>query len=110
MKISRELVKGTSAMLVLSVLAKEDLYGYKIVRELEQRSESVFSMNEGTLYPVLHALEAERFLESYWEEVDGRKRKYYRITKKGSKRLAEQTEEWQVFSNAVGRVLGAAAR
>ena len=110
MKISRELVKGTSAMLVLSVLAKEDLYGYKIVRELEQRSESVFSMNEGTLYPVLHALEAERFLESYWEEVDGRKRKYYRITKKGRKRLAEQTEEWQVFSNAVGRVLGAAAR
>ena len=110
MKISRELVKGTSAMLVLSVLAKEDLYGYKIVRELEQRSESVFSMNEGTLYPVLHALEAERFLESYWEEVDGRKRKYYCITKKGRKRLAEQTEEWQVFSNAVGRVLGAAAR
>ena len=109
MKISRELVKGTSAMLVLSVLAKEDLYGYKIVRELEQRSETVFSMNEGTLYPVLHALEAERFLESYWEEVDGRKRKYYHITKKGRKLLAEQTEEWKVFSNAVGKVLGAAA-
>ncbi len=97
-------------LLILSLLASRDMYGYEMIVELSRRSQNVFEMKEGTLYPVLHALEAERFLESYWEEVDGRKRKYYRITKKGSKRLAEQTEEWQVFSNAVGRVLGASAR
>ena len=108
MKLSKELVKGTSAMLVLSVLAQKDLYGYRIIRELEMRSETVFSMNEGTLYPVLHALEAERFLEAYWEEHDGRKRKYYHITKKGQKLLAEKKEEWQVYADAVARVLNCA--
>lgn len=108
MKLSRELVKGTSAMLVLSVLSQKDLYGYMIIRELELRSETVFSMNEGTLYPVLHALEAERFLEAYWEEHDGRKRKYYHVTKKGQKLLAEKKEEWQVYAEAVARVLNCA--
>ena len=108
MKLSKELVKGTSAMLVLSVLAQKDLYGYRIIRELEMRSETVFSMNEGTLYPVLHALEAERCLEAYWEEHDGRKRKYYHITKKGQKLLAEKKEEWQVYADAVARVLNCA--
>ncbi|MBQ6065805.1 MAG: helix-turn-helix transcriptional regulator [Clostridia bacterium] len=105
MKISKELLKGTSATLVLSVLEQQDLYGYVIIRELEQRSETVFSMNEGTLYPILHALEAERYLESYWEEYDGRKRKYYHITKKGLRALAEKKEEWTVYTNAVQKVL-----
>ena len=108
MKLSKELVKGTSAMLVLSVLSRKDLYGYRIIRELELRSETVFCMNEGTLYPVLHALEAERCLESYWEEHDGRKRKYYHLTKKGQKLLAEKKEEWQVYADAVARVLNCA--
>ena len=105
MKISKELLKGTGATLVLSVLEKQDLYGYIIIRELEQRSETVFSMNEGTLYPILHALEAERYLESYWEECDGRKRKYYHITKKGLRALTEKKEEWTVYANAVQKVL-----
>ena len=105
MKISKELLKGTGATLVLSVLEKQDLYGYVIIRELEQRSETVFSMNEGTLYPILHALEAERYLEAYWEECDGRKRKYYHITKKGLRELAEKKEEWTVYANAVQKVL-----
>ena len=105
MKISKELVKGTSAVLVLSVLQKQDMYGYLIIRELEKRSETVFSMNEGTLYPILHALEEEHFLEAYWEIVDGRKRKYYHITKKGLRRLEEKKEEWQVYAKAVAKVL-----
>lgn len=105
MKISKELVKGTSAVLVLSVLQKQDMYGYLIIRELEKRSETVFSMNEGTLYPILHALEEEHFLEAYWEIVDGRKRKYYHITKKGLRQLEEKKEEWQVYAKAVAKVL-----
>ena len=73
MKISKELIKGSTVMLVMSVLKKNDMYGYKIIKELELQSESVFELKEGTLYPILHALEKENLLESYWEEFDGRK-------------------------------------
>ena len=91
MKISKELIKGSTAMLVMSVLKKNDMYGYKIIKELELQSESVFELKEGTLYPILHALEKENLLESYWEEFDGRKRKYYHLTRKGTKSLKETT-------------------
>ena len=56
MKYSKELLKGTTPVLVMSVLKDEDLYGYKIIKKLEIRSENVFEMSEGTLYPILHAL------------------------------------------------------
>ena len=105
MKVSKELLKGTAATLVLSVLAGGDLYGYGIVKTLQARSENVFSMNEGTLYPILHALEEQGCLESYWEEAEGRKRKYYHVTKKGLKMLRENKEEWEYFSAGVSRVL-----
>lgn len=105
MKISKELIKGSSSILILSVLKSEDLYGYKIIREIEIRSDNTFAMSEGTLYPILHALEKEKFLESYWEEFDGRRRKYYHITKKGLKQLESKKEEWKQFSVSVNKVL-----
>lgn len=108
MKISKELIKGSTSLLVLSVLKENDLYGYKIIKEIEKQSENVFVLKEGTLYPILHALEEENFLESYWEENEGRKRKYYHITKKGLKCLKEKRQEWQVFSTSVNKVLGTA--
>ncbi len=108
MKISKELSKGSNAMLVLSVIAKRDMYGYQIIKVIEMNSESVFEMNEGTLYPILHALEADKCLESYWCEAEGRKRKYYKITNKGRKELAAKEKEWKTFSGAVSKVLGGA--
>lgn len=105
MKISKELIKGSTSMLVLSVLKQQDLYGYKIIKELEMQSENVFDLKEGTLYPILHALEQENYLESYWDECDGRKRKYYHITRKGTKQLSEKQQEWQLFSTSVDKVL-----
>jgi DNA-binding PadR family transcriptional regulator len=105
MKYSKELLKGSTSTLVLSVLENKDLYGYKIIRELEIRSQNAFEMSEGTLYPILHALEKEKFLESYWQEVDGRNRKYYHITKKGKKELSDKKDEWNSFSTNVNRVL-----
>ena len=59
MKVSKELIKGSSSLLILSVLKGKDLYGYKIIKELELRSENAFEFKEGTLYPILHALEKE---------------------------------------------------
>lgn len=105
MRYSKELLKGSTSTLVLSVLENKDLYGYKIIRELEIRSENAFEMSEGTLYPILHALEKEKMLDSYWNEVDGRNRKYYHITKKGKKELEAKKDEWTSFSANVNKVL-----
>ncbi len=105
MKISKELVKGSTATLVLSVLKGKDMYGYVIIKEIALRSEQVFELKEGTLYPILHALEQEGCLESYWEEFENRKRKYYHLTRKGEKRLKASTEEFAAYTTAVKRVL-----
>lgn len=108
MKISKELAKGSTALLVLSVLSRSDMYGYQIIRTVEVMSENVFQMNEGTLYPILHSLENEGFLTSYWSEKSesARRRKYYRITQLGLKELESQKQEWGVYSSAVAKVLG----
>lgn len=105
MKYSKELLKGSTPILVMSVLKGGDQYGYKIIKELEQRSQNVFEMSEGTLYPILHALEKEKFLTSYWEEKDGRKRKYYHLTERGAKEFADKKEEFVSYSKDVIRVL-----
>lgn len=105
MKFNKELSKGSNALLVLSVLAKEDMYGYQIIKTLSIRSENVFEMNEGTLYPILHSLENNKLLESYTTEVDGRSRRYYKITEKGLKEFESKKEEWNIFSKSVSKVL-----
>ena len=97
MSVNKELVKGSTSMLVLGVLEEKEMYGYQIIKELEQRSETVFSLKEGTLYPILHVLEQDGFLEAYWEDTSSaRKRRFYRITKKGRKELDRQKEEWKM--------------
>lgn len=105
MKISKELLKGSTPIMVMSVLKGKDMYGYIIIKELQKRSEDVFVLKEGTLYPILHALEKEGYLESYWEEFDNRKRKYYHLTRKGEKQLDAKKAEWQVYSKSVSKVL-----
>lgn len=91
--------------MVLSVIKSEDMYGYRIIKELETRSEYAFSLKEGTLYPILHSFENEGYVESYWETTQGRKRKYYHITRKGLKHLSEKTQEFESFSVSVKKVL-----
>lgn len=106
MKINKELLKGSSDALILSVLAAGDLYGYQISKQIQTQSKDVFSMGEGTLYPILHKLEGQKLLTAYWQEVGGRKRKYYSITKRGRALLQEKTAEWSAFAHAVKSVLG----
>lgn len=105
MKISKELTTGSIPTMVLSTLEKQDLYGYMIVKELKVRSNNVFVLKEGTLYPILHSFEKEGFVESYWEVAEGRKRKYYHITKKGLRHLKTKKEEFEEFSVTVKKVL-----
>lgn len=106
MTINKELLKGSTAILLLTVLSRKEMYGYELIKEIERCSEGVFLMKEGTLYPILHTLEGEGWLEAYWSQHDGRKRKYYRITEKGRAHLQEKTAEWARFKTAVDMVIG----
>lgn len=103
--VNKELSKGSIGMLLLSILSQQDMYGYQMIKELESQSENVFTLKEGTLYPLLHIMEKNGFLEAYWQQDNGRKRKYYTITNNGRDELKKQTEEWFTFSNAVTQVV-----
>ena len=93
-------------LLVLALLAAEDMYGYQIIVELARRSENTFEMKEGTLYPVLHGLEKQGMVEAYQQEApSGRMRKYYHITRKGVLQLEEEKQAWSRYSGAVDAVL-----
>ena len=94
MKADKNLLSGSTTLLVLSLLSTGDKYGYEMIAELDARSDHTFTLKEGTLYPILHGLEKEGAVKSYTKEADtGRTRKYYRITKKGLKALEEQKKE-----------------
>lgn len=93
-------------LLVLSLLAGEDMYGYQMIVELARRSDHTFEMKEGTLYPVLHGLERQGMVEAYEQEAPtGRQRKYYHLTRKGGAFLQEEAAAWQKYAGAVNAVL-----
>lgn len=106
MKISKELLKGSTAIMILKTISEEDSYGYQIVQRIASKSKEVFKLNEGTLYPLLHTMEKEGWVESFRKSGEsGRDRKYYRITSTGKLKLAAQIQEWELFANAVNWVL-----
>ena len=93
-------------LLVLSLLSNEDMYGYQMIVELARRSDHTLEMKEGTLYPVLHSLEKEGYVEAYQQEAPtGRVRKYYHLTRRGGAALKSEAEAWQSYSGAVNAVL-----
>lgn len=106
MKINKELIKGSTVILILSLLENNSMYGYEMIKEIEKKSNGVFMFKEGTLYPILHTLESDGMVESFWSDGEGnRKRKYYKITDKGKRNLKEKREEWNIFRSAVDQVL-----
>jgi len=107
MKIEKSLLSGSTPMLVLALLKDGDKYGYEMIEELDRRSDHTFELKEGTLYPLLHALEKDHFVTSYTRQTPGgRERKYYRLTKIGLEQLAYKEKEWRRFTTAVEAVLG----
>ena len=107
MKIEKSLLSGSTPMLILSLLKDGDKYGYEMVAELARRSDDTFQLKEGTLYPLLHSLEKDKWVTSYVKVTDsGRERKYYRLTDAGRTQLAHKEEEWRLFSQQVNQVLG----
>lgn len=106
MKVDRELLRGSTNLLVLSVLENENMYGYQMIKKLKMQSENVFEFQEGTLYPILHKLEENGLISSYWDEFSGKRRKYYSITIDGKRQLKAKKEEWKIFSTKVNQVIG----
>lgn len=105
MAIEKTLMSGSMTMLILRLLSDKDLYGYEMISVLRQKSQNVFELKAGTLYPLLHGLEEKGLLTVYEKEYSGKVRKYYRITKEGKKLLKKKTDEWQEYSAAVANVL-----
>lgn len=107
MKVDKNLMSGSTTMLILNLLNDGDKYGYQMIEELERRSENVFTLKAGTLYPILHNLEQQGMVESYDDiSANARPRKYYKITKSGRALFQEKKSEWQHYISTVSKVLG----
>lgn len=109
MTIQEQMRKGTTTVIILSLMAESDrpMYGYEIIRELEARSEGYFRFKEGLIYPRLHKLEHDGMLRAEWHGEEGtRRRKFYTITGRGRRRLEDELRGWQDFANNVNRLLG----
>ena len=106
MPVDKSLLTGSTAVLVMKLLEEGDKYGYQMVEELRRRSENVFALRSGTLYPLLHTLEQKGWITS-WEETAGstRPRRYYHLTDQGRKQLAEKEEAWHTYAHAMEQIL-----
>jgi PadR family transcriptional regulator, regulatory protein PadR len=96
MDISKDLIAASSTPLVLGILAEGDSYGYAILKRVRELSGGHLAWTDGMLYPVLHRLERNGFIEARWDDAEGqRRRKYYRLTDGGRARLAEERAQWR---------------
>ncbi|MGH7682618.1 MAG: PadR family transcriptional regulator [Candidatus Eiseniibacteriota bacterium] len=101
-----ERLKGNLDLLLLATVDAGEAHGYAIVEALRRRSDGVFDLPEGTIYPALHRLERAGWLRSLWREQEGRRRRVYQITARGQRALGRQREEWSVFARAVRAIAG----
>jgi len=102
--MNKEMMKGSIDLLLLSVIAKRDMYGYEIIQALKESSSELYSMSEGTLYPALKRLETQDFITSYWQEQENkRRRKYYQITDDGQKAIEIKLRDWKQLNNLIAK-------
>ena len=104
-KTNAAFMSGVPELLVLRLLAREEMYGYQLVRAIRTVSEEAFDLAEGVVYPVLHTLEARGLLKAKEKVVEGRSRIYYSLTAKGTKRLTALIAEWQRVNRGIASVL-----
>jgi DNA-binding PadR family transcriptional regulator len=102
MDMSKDLVAASATPLVLAILAEGDSYGYAIIKRVAELSGGHLQWTDGMLYPVLHRLERQGHVAAKWSAPEnGRRRKYYRITKEGRAQLAAQRQQWQVVDGTL---------
>ncbi len=103
--IAKELVAASTEPLILSLLAKGESYGYALIQEVKRLSAEEIEWTDGMLYPVLHRMEREGWIQSRWREAEtGRRRKYYSLKKEGHKALQEKRAQWGVISSVLGHL------
>ena len=101
-----ELLQGTLDLLILRTLQTAPKHGWDIAEQIEQTSEHVIEVNQGSLYPALHRLEHQGWIKAEWGVSElGRRARFYRLTAEGRKQLAEETEGWKRLSAAINRVI-----
>src|SRR5208283_5010858 len=100
-----DFLNGVPELLLLSLLSRRPMYGYELVQAIHVSTNGTLEFGEGCIYPILHRLEAEGMLGSKRETVAGRSRVIYRVTSKGSKRLATTTTSWQQIVHAINYAL-----
>lgn len=110
MDYDANMLKGVVDPIILRLVSERSMYGYEIIKVINERTKGDFEWKEGTLYPCLHRLEGAGLITSEWQEADsGRQRKYYAITRKGAATLKEKTAQWASFTASVNAVLLAPA-
>jgi len=102
-----ELVQGTLDMLILKTLARgASMHGYGIAQSIQQISEEVLRVEEGSLYPALHRLELDGMIDAEWgQSANNRRAKYYRLSTRGRKQLEAESANWRRISTAIARVM-----
>ena len=105
MAVDKSLMSGSMTMLLLRLLAEKDMYGYEMIENLRGKSNNVFELKAGSLYPLLHSLEEKHFVTSYEDDSTGKMRKYYHLSAEGKRFLKEKKEEWEIYSAAVSSIL-----
>ena len=99
-------LNGVPELLVLQLLARREMYGYEIVREIQAQTGSALTFGEGCIYPYLHYLEGAKLVDSRRQVVDGRNRNYYKLTPRGRRRLEALTAEWKRVAAGVSLLMG----
>ena len=108
-KAKSDLLQGTLDLLILKTLDLEPMHGWGISQRIQQVSDSVLQVNQGSLYPALHRLEEQGWISASWKTSENnRQAKYYELTRRGRKQLADEKENWLRLSAAVGRIVGEA--
>jgi PadR family transcriptional regulator PadR len=101
-----DLMQGTLDMLILKALTRNPMHGYEVVRWIQQITEDVLRVEEGSLYPALHRLEKRRWISSSWGlSENNRKAKYYKLTARGRKQLAAELSGWQRLNEAITKIM-----
>ena len=99
-------LNGVPELLVLELLSRQEMYGYELVRAIQERTREKLAFGEGCIYPLLHWLEETRLVSSRRKEVEGRSRNYYQLTLRGRKRLEDLSQEWREVVAGVSLVVG----
>lgn len=107
-KTKSDLLQGTLDLLILKTLELEPMHGWGITQRIQQVSDDVLQVNQGSLYPALHRLEEQGWVAASWKNSENnRLAKYYELTTLGRRQMAEEKENWIRLSGAVARIVGA---